>query len=82
MTDEQARILEVRVFARPWAHHETDETGTATITTDEQTYVCSVPHVVARRIVDDHNAALRAADPVCYNNTVRSCTHPKEAIRP
>jgi len=58
MSPEQTRKLYAPVLDRPWRHHHTDYNGNAGILTDEGMYVCSVPHEVAHRIVEDHNSAL------------------------
>jgi hypothetical protein len=59
MDDDQHRRLYAPILERPWVHRETDYNGNAGIATDEGMYVCSVPHEVARRIVEDHNTVLR-----------------------
>lgn len=58
MTPEQNSTLYAPILDRPWVHRETDYQGNASIMTDAGMYVCSVPHEVAHRIVEDHNSAI------------------------
>jgi hypothetical protein len=55
--DEKRRLYDP-ILDRPWVHQNTDYNGNAGIVTSEGMYVCSVPHEVAHRIVEDHNSAL------------------------
>lgn len=58
MSTNKQRRLYAPILDRPWVHKATDHNGNAGIVTDEGMYVCSVPHEVAHRIVEDHNSAL------------------------
>lgn len=58
MNAEQNRRLYAPALDRPWVHKSTDDNGNAAISTAEGMDVCSVPHEVAHRIVEDHNSAL------------------------
>jgi hypothetical protein len=58
MDADENRRLYGPILDRPWVHRNTDYNGNAGIVTSEGMYVCSVPHEVVHRIVEDHNSAL------------------------